>query len=203
MSATKAIETKYNGYRFRSRLEAKWAVYFDSIGVRYDYESQGYVLDNGECYLPDFYLPDMKTFVEIKPKYINRNELFEARDKISSLAYDENKFAMLCKGDPYDNEIYICGRIENKKGYGWQWEIAEFILKPELLDEYGLEYYEVCNVGIVVGDRLNHCVEKVLLEDESIVQTVMPFSELYGYDRFPVDEQEYAREARFEHGECG
>ena len=27
----KPIETKYNGYRFRSRLEARWAVFFDMI----------------------------------------------------------------------------------------------------------------------------------------------------------------------------
>ena len=29
----KAIETEYNGYKFRSRLEARWAVFFDALGV--------------------------------------------------------------------------------------------------------------------------------------------------------------------------
>ena len=29
MSDIKAIETYYKGYRFRSRLEARWAVFFD------------------------------------------------------------------------------------------------------------------------------------------------------------------------------
>ena len=32
----KAIETKYNGFRFRSRLEARWAIFFDSIGLKYE-----------------------------------------------------------------------------------------------------------------------------------------------------------------------
>jgi hypothetical protein len=31
----RAIETKYKGYRFRSRLEAKWAVYYDAIGLKW------------------------------------------------------------------------------------------------------------------------------------------------------------------------
>lgn len=50
----KAIETHYNGYRFRSRLEARWAVFFDTLGVRYEYEPEGFELDDGTWYLPDF-----------------------------------------------------------------------------------------------------------------------------------------------------
>lgn len=54
MEAVKAIETFYNGYRFRSRLEARWAVFFDSLNVEYEYEPEGYRLQDGSCYLPDF-----------------------------------------------------------------------------------------------------------------------------------------------------
>lgn len=50
----KAIETEYNGYRFRSRLEARWAVFFDALGVKYEYEPDGFVLPSGRKYLPDF-----------------------------------------------------------------------------------------------------------------------------------------------------
>lgn len=60
------IETIYNGYRFRSRLEARWAVFFDAGRIKYEYEPNGYNL-NGINYLPDFYLPDFDLFVEIKP----------------------------------------------------------------------------------------------------------------------------------------
>lgn len=49
----KPIETVYNGYRFRSRLEARWAVLFDGIGIRYRYEPEGFALDDGTLYLPD------------------------------------------------------------------------------------------------------------------------------------------------------
>ena len=54
----KAIDTKYNGYLFRSRLEARWAVFFDHLGLKYEYEKEGYDLD-GLWYLPDFWLPDV------------------------------------------------------------------------------------------------------------------------------------------------
>lgn len=62
-----AIETYYNGYRFRSRLEARWAVFFDAAGIRYEYEPNGYTSEDGTCYLPDFYLPGDNTHVEVKP----------------------------------------------------------------------------------------------------------------------------------------
>ena len=50
----RAIETVYNGYKFRSRLEAKWAVFFDAVGIKYQYEIEGYEMDDIR-YLPDFY----------------------------------------------------------------------------------------------------------------------------------------------------
>lgn len=43
----KAIETIYNGYRFRSRLEARWAIFFDELKIKYQYELEGYELPNG------------------------------------------------------------------------------------------------------------------------------------------------------------
>lgn len=66
MADIRAIETEYNGYRFRSRLEARWAVFFDEAGIKYQYELEGYELPNGTRYLPDFFLPDFDTYVEVK-----------------------------------------------------------------------------------------------------------------------------------------
>lgn len=66
----KAIETHYNGYRFRSRLEARWAVVFDALGIAYRYETEGYRWTNAagkeRLYLPDFFLTQTKTWVEVK-----------------------------------------------------------------------------------------------------------------------------------------
>jgi hypothetical protein len=65
-TAIRPIETMYRGYRFRSRLEARWAVFFDAAGIEWQYEVQGYTV-GGVNYLPDLWLPRLKTFVEIKP----------------------------------------------------------------------------------------------------------------------------------------
>jgi len=70
----KAIETKYKGYKFRSRLEARWAVFFDALGVEWDYEPEGYDLGSAGWYLPDFYLPESNIWVEVKPKPLNEKE---------------------------------------------------------------------------------------------------------------------------------
>lgn len=60
-----AIETEYRGCRFRSRLEARWAVFFDALNMRWQYEVEGFELPSGR-YLPDFYLSDQNLFIEVK-----------------------------------------------------------------------------------------------------------------------------------------
>lgn len=60
----KAIPTKYAGQQFRSRLEAKWAAFFDAVGWEWEYEP----IDlNG--YIPDFIVtPNAEpVLIEVKP----------------------------------------------------------------------------------------------------------------------------------------
>lgn len=61
------IETKYAGRLFRSRLEARWAVFYDAIRIPWVYKLEGFKFDNGVLYLPDFYLPSLDAYIEIKP----------------------------------------------------------------------------------------------------------------------------------------
>jgi hypothetical protein len=68
-----AIETKWNGITFRSRLEARWAMFMSHLGVPYLYEHEGYELDSGR-YLPDFWLPEIGAFLEIKPRQPSTQE---------------------------------------------------------------------------------------------------------------------------------
>jgi len=73
-----AIETHYAGHRFRSRLEARWAVFFNALNITWQYEPQGYTVGRDKHpYLPDFWLPDLKAFVEVKgdPDTLNLNTL--------------------------------------------------------------------------------------------------------------------------------
>ena len=66
MAEIKPIETYYKEHKFRSKLEAQWAVFFDTLGIKWYYEPEGYRLSDGTMYLPDFYLPQMDTFFEVK-----------------------------------------------------------------------------------------------------------------------------------------
>lgn len=74
----KAIETAYAGCRFRSRLEARWAVFFDTLGIKWQYEVQGYQLEDRLYvrnttdpinYLPDFWLPEFNLHAEVKGSF--------------------------------------------------------------------------------------------------------------------------------------
>lgn len=60
----KAIPTEYAGVKFRSRTEARWAAFFDLVGLKWDYEP----LDL-EGWAPDFLLrtPLTNVLVEVKP----------------------------------------------------------------------------------------------------------------------------------------
>lgn len=73
MTIPKPIETRYAGCRFRSRTEARWAVFFDHLGIKWQYETEGYELSTGARYLPDFYLPDFDQWVEVKGKLTPRD----------------------------------------------------------------------------------------------------------------------------------
>jgi hypothetical protein len=107
------IETHYRGCRFRSRIEARWAVFFDALGIKWSYEPEGFslrfdyedlasswmealditedeLLDEGfpqtfkhldgkeYSYLPDFYLPELHSWVEIKGPTPTREEVEKA-----------------------------------------------------------------------------------------------------------------------------
>lgn len=69
MVMIKAIETRYAGYRFRSRLEARWAVFFNVLEMDWEYEPQGYEVGTARGrikYLPDFWLEDSGQWAEVK-----------------------------------------------------------------------------------------------------------------------------------------
>ena len=60
------IATTYRGVRFRSRLEARWAVFFDAMGWRWEYEPF-----DADGYIPDFVLlGDDPVLVEVKPAIV-------------------------------------------------------------------------------------------------------------------------------------
>lgn len=133
-----SIDTLYNGNYFRSRLEARWAYFFDSVGLTYEYEPQGFS-NKGERYLPDFFLPgcyirSTKTgvYVEIKPESYPHTDIPKA-------SWFELPL-ILFKGTPdkclfggYDVNGYQCGR-------GWDSNMG--IWKCPLCSAFKIEFHE-------------------------------------------------------------
>lgn len=74
----KPIQTRYKGYHFRSRLEARWAVYFEAIGLKWEYELEGFDLGSLGFYLPDFWLPQVSMWAEVKSKEFTHEENLKA-----------------------------------------------------------------------------------------------------------------------------
>ena len=120
-----AIETVFDGYRFRSRLEARWAVFFKTARIRYIYEPECFRLPSGKLYLPDFYLPDvnMRTtedkggiYVEVKPSRPNFDEL----DYLFELSQITGRSVLLIEGMPTCSGRYFDTEGDGHYEYSWK-----------------------------------------------------------------------------------
>lgn len=115
----KPMPTEYKGITFRSRTEARWAVFFDALGIEWQYEPNYFRLADGEFYKPDFYLPSLGftadgggsvgMYVEVKP----RNAPDGMFDKARMFAESMNQTVLLLDGGPRASrfKIYV-GRID-------------------------------------------------------------------------------------------
>ena len=113
----KAIQTIYKGHKFRSRLEARWALFFDELDIKWMYEPEGYELNNGVYYLPDFYLPHFNNGLWCEVKF-DGGDFSKAR-----LFHETTGFGMLeCEGTPdhcmyrLNGKIYDTENSQNHQG---------------------------------------------------------------------------------------
>lgn len=114
----KVIQTEYKGYLFRSRLEARWAVFFDACGVDWEYEPEGYDLGNGLRYLPDFLLHGVEgrvtgdLYVEVKGNMTEKDA-----EKIRR--FHENGMPILVVGRiPYGTTADELSQFIQEEAYG-------------------------------------------------------------------------------------
>ena len=116
MNKIKPIETVYKGYRFRSRLEARWAVFFDNLGILWEYEKEGFDLGEGIYYLPDFWLPEVKMWAEVKPEeweYTKDKNRWKDMWKVAQLARQSKYGVLMLIGVPEDKPYYGVSNIES------------------------------------------------------------------------------------------
>lgn len=67
-----AVPRVYCGVTYRSSIEADWAATFDVLGIAHRYESVRVLFPTGEVYWPDFYLPALRTYAEVKGPHSER-----------------------------------------------------------------------------------------------------------------------------------
>lgn len=201
MAEVKAIETAYKGYRFRSRLEARWAVFFDALGVKWEYEKEGYDLGEAGWYLPDFWLPEQEAWVEIKGAAPSEEE--------------DNKAAALASLTGY--KVYIFGGaipdpkgaddLDAQDGTVWfpngGWDNGQMWCICPMCGKVGIHFQgwveRLCDCSTAVSDETKRACAEVLYGR----------SLLFGAPRSTADAPPIltayatARSARFEHGEQG
>ncbi len=139
------IQTMYSGCRFRSRLEARWAVLLDRLGADWEYEPEGFVLNDGTYYLPDFLVHNVEgraggedLWIEVKGEMTQKDS-----EKVFRFAYPDG---MLTGLDRPERKIFVVGGI------------------PHFTDFYGLcrriteinendPFFRLYNLGTVDGDN--------------------------------------------------
>lgn len=151
MSNFAAIPTVYRGIQMRSRLEAKWACVFDSLGWRWEYEP----LDL-KGWIPDFVL-DIKGFK--KPVLAEIKPIFDYQEDRSTIIKIEQAL-----GAPKPAELRAPG--ERSDDSGWDvffatlpYEVLLLGAKPievDITDGYWAKTWEPVIIGtaLSIGWRL-------------------------------------------------
>jgi hypothetical protein len=135
----KAIETRFDGRKFRSRTEARWAVFWNALALEYDYEKEGFDL-SGSWYLPDFFLPSLDLWVEIKGEDPSAAEI----DLAKRLSKASGKTVLIAVGAPRPEagQIYFIKGGEVDEGYAFladRRNDGEFWLaKPDFTDGFSI-----------------------------------------------------------------
>jgi hypothetical protein len=125
---TPAHLARFRGRTYRSRSEAKWALVLTALDVPFYYEPSHYSLPSG-VYLPDFWLPTLDAYLEVKadnvqdPRY---GELGEMRGKRVFLANADIPYVphSWLEADVYPA---LRGHIYLK----WPYEEADYMLARE------------------------------------------------------------------------
>ena len=168
----KPIPTVYNGHKFRSRLEARWAVAFDVAKIEWVYEMEGFDLGGGVNYLPDFWLPQVKMWAEVKPCDFSEIE----QEKCRRLAIGNKRSVLMLDGMPSDQNFW-----------GWMpcWDEADCPTGEAELEDW-----------ILFAGEKYHLSENRFYQNTGMSKWVK--YDANGYDSFdPSEPVRKAREHRF------
>jgi hypothetical protein len=166
-----AIPTTYRGITYRSRLEARWAVFFSTLNLAYEYELDRFNLDQLKdderdteqkniLYTPDFLIPKQRLFsrpmwVEVKGNFQDIDGLAMLRltvtTKIEGLIIGSipQLPKNVCEWGRSDAESWA-GSLEWSSAYPNCGDIGHFFCECPHCGSFGYEFW--CR-----ADRLNCC----------------------------------------------
>lgn len=137
----KCYPTIYKSIRFRSRLEAKWARFFDNFGWHWEYEPFDL-----EGWIPDFMLLGKhQTLVEVKPiSEFDASVALEISTAAKPVANELMLVGMTIPVEPLDPH-----GLEPRPIIGWL---------AERFDDGSLPWWQDCVIGRWDGQkRLGYC----------------------------------------------
>lgn len=156
----KPKKTKYGPNIFESVLEARWAVFFDCLGINYIYEPECAEVETG-CrvvhHKPDFLLPELRKYIEIKPSKPYRKENIKAAG-----------------WSKYIGDIIILFNLNppsEKVENGWLFSYEELCSTPIIFEDFCWgecprcghidleEYGQITSCGCFTLDELNKIYE--------------------------------------------
>lgn len=184
----KAIETRYKGYRFRSRLEARWAVFFDALHIPWEYEKEGFDLGSAGRYLPDFWLPSLRAWVEVKPIEVQHGspEWLKAR----SLA-NADRPVIIGQGMPDNDALLFAHDCGDSGGGSSEWDIYLGWIAGSIIVVAG----DCLDFRVITDAKWNQIHWVIGIEHRLSHQ----YRARPEFNNAVAD----ARAARFEHGESG
>lgn len=207
MGSYTPIETHYAGCRFRSRLEARWAVFLDHLDIKWDYEPQGFSIGpttNRRRYLPDFWLPEHDLWAEVKGDATEEDVLtlyYAAHPAVGLPGPEEGHRILLLGNIPrVDHEWAARHRTLSYCAEPGEWTEPGVYTGSVTFTRHGLNELELHGIHVTPESLTNRAAS--IWHFEAFVSD----NGLEGYDmidRKTSAAYRAARSARFEHGEHG
>jgi hypothetical protein len=118
------------GVHFKSRLEARWAIFFQTAGIEWQYEPRRFRIESVRgVYTPDFFLPGMDLWVEVKPE-----EQFADFVLLSDFVQSSGKRIALLTGYPsvdpvcaYRASVFSLEQFDDGKAVVIDWGATVFV----------------------------------------------------------------------------
>ena len=177
-----SIPTWYAGYLFRSKTEARWCVFLDELGVKWDYEIQGFDAD-GTWYLPDLVIfPALGTlWAEIKGAW-DSDPAGIARWRKFATWRPQPSRAVLMVGTPAPRApVMVIGGDEGQPYGSWE-DVHEWRPCPSG------HHFDLCYAGTFRSKHAEDGCEPCANDGEERIERAVRKARSYRFARPPAPE---------------